>query len=64
MPNIEKISAELHALMAGVDRARGLVAAADSQAREVAVGTAGAGFAAVAAGLVRVFSGLSSGVPG
>ncbi|MEU4592267.1 DUF6244 family protein [Micromonospora aurantiaca (nom. illeg.)] len=54
MSHIEKIAGEFRALMAGVERARGLAAAADSQAQEVTVRAAGAGFAAVAAGMVRV----------
>jgi len=51
---IEKITGELRALMAGVERAQGLVAAADSQAQEVALRAAGAGFVAVAAGVTRI----------
>ncbi|MFG1776862.1 DUF6244 family protein [Micromonospora sp. NPDC049048] len=54
MSNIEKINAELSALTAGTDRARGLTAAAGNQAQEVGVRAAGAGFAAVAVGMVRV----------
>ncbi|MCM0676122.1 DUF6244 family protein [Micromonospora phytophila] len=54
MSQIEKITGELRALMAGVERAQGLTAAADSQAQEVALRAAGAGFVAVAAGVARV----------
>ncbi|MFI7590204.1 DUF6244 family protein [Micromonospora sp. NPDC049359] len=58
MSNIEKVDAELRALTAGVDRARGLTAAAGTQAQEVGVRAAGAGFAAVAAGMARVHSAI------
>ncbi|MEU8408026.1 DUF6244 family protein [Micromonospora sp. NPDC048842] len=54
MSQIEKITGELRALMTGVERAQGLAAAADSQAQEVALRAAGAGFVAVAAGVARV----------
>ncbi|MGW1056990.1 DUF6244 family protein [Micromonospora rubida] len=54
MSQIEKITGELRALMSGVERAQGLAAAADSQAQEVALRAAGAGFVAVAAGVARV----------
>ncbi|MET8372038.1 DUF6244 family protein [Micromonospora profundi] len=54
MSQIEKITGELRALMAGVERAQGLAAAADSQAQEVALRAAGAGFVAVAASVARV----------
>ncbi|NIL40718.1 hypothetical protein HCB17_05675 [Salinispora arenicola] len=54
MSHIEKIAGELRALMAGVERAWGLAAAADRQAQEVTLRAAGAGFAAVAAGMARV----------
>jgi hypothetical protein len=65
--HIEKITGELRALMAGVERARGLAAAADSQAQEVTLRAAGAGFAAVAAGMVRVrnaITGIQGGLGG
>ncbi|MBY8872288.1 hypothetical protein K7640_10600 [Micromonospora sp. PLK6-60] len=54
MSHIEQITGELRALTAGVERAQGLVGAADKQAQQVALRAAGAGFAAVAAGVVRV----------
>ncbi|MEO3771370.1 DUF6244 family protein [Micromonospora sp. B9E7] len=54
MSHIEKITGEFRALMTGVERAQGLAAAADSQAQEVALRAAGAGFVAVAAGVARV----------
>ncbi|MFG3710185.1 DUF6244 family protein [Micromonospora sp. NPDC047730] len=54
MSHIERIVGQLRVLMNGVDRAQGLAAAADDQAREVALRAAGAGFAAVAAGTARV----------
>ncbi|MDT0528282.1 DUF6244 family protein [Micromonospora sp. DSM 115977] len=54
MSQVEKITGELRALMTGVERAQGLVATADSQAQEVALRAAGAGFFAVAAGVARV----------
>lgn len=59
MTQIEKITGELGGLMAGVDRARALAAAADSQAQEAALRAAGAGFAAVAAGVARVRSAIT-----
>lgn len=59
MSHIEKITGELKALMAGVERAQGLTAAADRQAQEVAMRAASAGFLAVAAGVARVRSALS-----
>ncbi|MFG1914390.1 DUF6244 family protein [Micromonospora sp. NPDC048898] len=59
MSQIEKIAGELRALMAGVERAQGLAAAADSQAQEVALRAAGAGFVAVAAGVARVRNGIT-----
>ncbi|TDC58600.1 hypothetical protein E1258_20530 [Micromonospora sp. KC207] len=59
MSHIEKIAGELRALMAGVERARGLAAAVDRQAQEVTLRAAGAGFAAVAAGMVRVRSAIT-----
>lgn len=67
MSHIEKITGELRALTAGVDRAQGLAATADNQAQEVAVRAAGAGFAAVAAGLARVrdaIAGIRGGLGG
>lgn len=67
MSHIEKITGELRALTAGVDRAQGLAAAADNQAQEVALRAAGAGFAAVAAGLARVrdaIAGIRGGLGG
>lgn len=54
MSIIDKIHSELGALTAGVDKARGLTAAAGSQAQEVGARAAGAGFAAVAVGMARV----------
>jgi hypothetical protein len=65
--HIEKITGELRALTAGVDRAQGLAAAADNQAQEVALRAAGAGFAAVAAGMARVrdaIAGIRGGLGG
>ncbi|MFI6160165.1 DUF6244 family protein [Micromonospora sp. PTRAS2] len=59
MSHIEKITGELRALMAGVERAQGLVAAARNQAHEVALRAAGAGFVAVAAGMTRVGSAIT-----
>ncbi|MEU7609406.1 DUF6244 family protein [Micromonospora sp. NPDC049204] len=59
MSHIEKITAELRALATGVERAQGLAAAADSQAQEVALRAAGAGFAAVAVGVTRVRSAIT-----
>jgi hypothetical protein len=52
--HIEKITGELRALMTGVERAQGQAAAVDKQAQEIALRAAGAGFAAVAAGMARV----------
>lgn len=60
MSHIEKITAELRAMMTGVERAQGLAAAADSQAQEVALRAAGAGFVAVAAGVARVRNAITS----
>ncbi|PZV97259.1 hypothetical protein SAMN05443287_10543 [Micromonospora phaseoli] len=60
MSQIEKITGELRALMTGVERAQGLAAAADSQAQEVALRAAGAGFVAVAAGVARVRNAITS----
>ncbi|MFV2116865.1 DUF6244 family protein [Micromonospora sp. LOL_025] len=60
MSHIEKITGELRALTAGVDRAQALASAADNQAQEVALRAAGAGFAAVAAGLTRVRDGIAT----
>ncbi|NJP35639.1 DUF6244 family protein [Micromonospora thermarum] len=54
MSHIEKITAELRTLSGGVERAQALTATADQQAQEVARRAAGAGFAAVAAGMTRV----------
>jgi hypothetical protein len=54
--HIEKITGDLRALTAGVERAQRLAAAADSQAQEVALRATGAGFVAVAAGVARVRS--------
>ncbi|MGC4806731.1 DUF6244 family protein [Micromonospora sp. DT233] len=59
MSHIEKITDELRALSTGVERARGLAGAAHKQAQEVALRAAGAGFAAVAAGMVRVQGSIS-----
>ncbi|MFI6259396.1 DUF6244 family protein [Micromonospora zamorensis] len=59
MSQIEKITGELRALMTGVERAQGLAAAADSQAQEVALRAASAGFVAVAAGVARVRSAIT-----
>nr|QLJ98379.1 hypothetical protein HZU44_27425 [Micromonospora carbonacea] len=59
MSHVEKITGELRALTAGVERARGLTGAAHKQAQEVALRAAGAGFAAVAAGMVRVQGAIS-----
>lgn len=47
-------------MMTGVERAQGLAAAADSQAQEVALRAAGAGFVAVAAGVARVRNAITS----
>jgi hypothetical protein len=52
--SIEKVTGELRALSAGVERAQGQAAAAGDQAQEVAARAAGAGFVAVAAGMTRV----------
>ncbi|RLK09788.1 hypothetical protein DER29_6350 [Micromonospora sp. M71_S20] len=60
MSSIEEITGELHALAAGVERAQHLAAAADSQAQEITVRAAGAGFTAVAAGIARVRTALST----
>ncbi|MBO4205088.1 DUF6244 family protein [Micromonospora echinofusca] len=60
MSHIEKITGELRALMTGVERAQGLTAAADSQAQEVALRAAGAGFVTVAAGVARVRNAITS----
>lgn len=54
MSHIERITADLRTLGAGVERAQALTATADHQAQEVALRAAGAGFAAVAAGMTRV----------
>ncbi|MGW0435511.1 DUF6244 family protein [Micromonospora sp. NPDC003197] len=58
MSYTEKITGELRALTVGVERAQGLIAAADSQAEAVAIRAAGTGFAAVAAGMMRVRSAI------
>ncbi|MER7420989.1 DUF6244 family protein [Micromonospora peucetia] len=60
MSSIEEITRELHALTAGVERAQRLAVAADSQAQDVAVRAASAGFAAVAAGIARVRAAVST----
>ncbi|MEV5768698.1 DUF6244 family protein [Micromonospora sp. NPDC052213] len=60
MASIEKITGELRALAAGVERAHRLAAAVDGQAQEVAVRAAGAGFTAVAAGIARVRAAVST----
>ncbi|MGW0505940.1 DUF6244 family protein [Micromonospora sp. NPDC003241] len=60
MSDIEKITTDLRALMAGVERAQGLAAAADRQVQEVSLRAAGSGFAAVAAGLTRVRGAVSA----
>ncbi|MBO4210391.1 DUF6244 family protein [Micromonospora echinofusca] len=60
MSHIEKITSELRALMAGVERAQALAAAADNQAQEIALRAAGAGFVAIAAGMVRVRSAITT----
>ncbi|KXK62289.1 hypothetical protein AWW66_09125 [Micromonospora rosaria] len=60
MSTVEEITGELHALLAGVERAQGLTAAADNQAQEVAVRAAGTGFTAVAAGIARVRNALAT----
>ncbi|GAB3154544.1 hypothetical protein GCM10027290_49230 [Micromonospora sonneratiae] len=57
---MEKLAGELGALMAGVETAQERAAAADRQAQEVAVRAAGAGFAAVAAGMVRIRDAIST----
>ncbi|WP_431728494.1 DUF6244 family protein [Verrucosispora sp. TAA-831] len=54
MSHVDKITGELRALVAGVERAQGLAAAADRQVQEVSLRAVGSGFAAVAAGLTRV----------
>lgn len=54
MSHIDQLTGELRALMTGVERAQEQATAVDRQAQEVAVRAAGAGFAAVAAGMVRV----------
>ncbi|MGW0436774.1 DUF6244 family protein [Micromonospora sp. NPDC003197] len=54
MSHVEKIAGELASLKAGVEAAQGRAAAADQQAQEVALRAAGSGFAALAAGMVRV----------
>ncbi|WBB70728.1 DUF6244 family protein [Micromonospora sp. WMMD812] len=54
MTQVETITGELQALANGAERAQGLTAAADNQAQEIALKAAGAGFAAVAAGMTRV----------
>ncbi|WP_422752142.1 DUF6244 family protein [Micromonospora sp. WMMD708] len=59
MSTVERITGELRAVMAGVERAQGLTAAADRQAQEVALRAASAGFLAVAAGVARVRSALT-----
>ena len=60
MSHIEKITGELNALTAGVERAQTLAAAADNQTQEAALRAASAGFAAVAAGLTRVRDAISA----
>jgi hypothetical protein len=57
--HLENIAGELRALLTGVERAQGLVAAADSQAQEVALQAAAAGFVAMAAGMARVRSAIT-----
>lgn len=59
MSSIEKVTGELRALAAGVERAQGQAAAAAKQAQEVAARAAGAGFLAVAAGMARVRDSIS-----
>jgi hypothetical protein len=58
--SIEEITGELHALAAGVERAQRLAAAVDSQAQKVAARATSAGYAAVAAGIVRVRAAVST----
>lgn len=58
--HIEKITGELRTLMVGVERAQGLAAAADNQAQETALRAASAGFVAVAAGMARVRSSITT----
>ncbi|MFG1953971.1 DUF6244 family protein [Micromonospora sp. NPDC048830] len=60
MSHIETVTSELRILMTGVDRAQGLAAVADNQAQQVALRAAGAGFAAVAAGMTRVRDAIAS----
>ena len=57
---IEGIAGALRGLMTGVERARGLAAAVDNQAQEVAMRAAAAGFAAVAVGMTRVRGAVST----
>ncbi|QDY07716.1 hypothetical protein FJK98_11465 [Micromonospora sp. HM134] len=60
MSSVEEITRKLRALTAGVERAQSLTAAADSQAQQIAVRAAGAGFAAVAGGVARIRMALST----
>ncbi|KUJ47181.1 DUF6244 family protein [Micromonospora maris] len=59
MSSIEEIDGELRAVIAGLDRARSLTAAADHQVQQVAARAVGAGFAAVAAGMAGVRAAIS-----
>lgn len=52
--HIEKITDELRAMSAGVDKAQANTAAADATARDIATRAAGAGFAGIAAGMAGV----------
>ncbi|WP_405102963.1 DUF6244 family protein [Micromonospora sp. NBC_01412] len=60
MSQIEVIAGELRGLIAGVERARGLAVGFDNQVQEVAMRAAAAGFAAVAVGVTRVRSAVST----
>ncbi|TDC40020.1 DUF6244 family protein [Micromonospora sp. KC213] len=60
MSHIEMVTGELRALMTGVEKAQGLAGAADSQAQQVTLRAAGAGFAVVAAGMARVRGAIAS----
>lgn len=54
MSHIEKITGELRAMTAGVDRAQGNAAGADAKAQEIAARAARSGFTGIAAGMSRL----------
>ncbi len=57
--HIEKITGELLAMAAGVDKAQGDAATADARAQEIAARAARSGFTAIAAGVSQVRSAIA-----